>query len=236
MVGSTISCFIQSLAVNAMATVEVEITPAVPVVNSQISIAGNASANGGPVGASVPQPIENVVDYGISASTSTPVINAGDTATIQVKFCPATNMGYTGTITPGETTLPSIVTATAPTFNPSTVSLSGSSCATTTLSIATTARPVSTTSLWHRGSFYAAWLPIGGISLLGLGLGAGRKRRRWLAVAFLGLIAGVLLLQPGCGSTSSVTTATGGTAAGVYTITITGTPGPHTTQIRLQVD
>lgn len=235
-IGSTISCFIQNLAVNATATVEVEITPAVPLVNPEITIAGNASANGGPIGASVPQPIEEVVDYGITASTSTPVINAGDTATIQVKFCPATNDGYTGTITPSETTSPSMVTATAPTFNPTTVSLSGSACASTTLSIATVARPVSTASLLRRGPFYAAWLPIGGLSLLGLGLGAGRKSRRWLAAAVLGLIAGVLLLQPGCGSASTTTTATGGTSAGVYTITITGTPGPHTTQIRLQVD
>jgi hypothetical protein len=235
-VGSTISCFIENLAVNAMATVEVEITPAVPVVNSQISIAGNASANGGPVGASVAQPIEDVVDYGITASTSTPVINAGDTATIQVLFCPTSDNGYSGTITPSQTTLPSMVTATAPIFNPTTVSLSGSSCATTALSVATMARPVTTGSLLRRGSFYATWLPIGGLSLIGLGVGAGRRRRRWMAAAVLGLIAGVILLQPGCGSASTTTTATGGTLAGVYTITITGTPGPHTTQIRLQVD
>jgi hypothetical protein len=239
-IGSTISCFIPNLAVNAMAIVEVQITPAVPVVNSQISIAGNASANGGPVGASVAQPIENVVDYGISAFFAGPsskgVINAGDTATIQVKFCPATNMGYTGTITPSETILPSMVTTTAPTFSPTTVSLSGSACEFTTLSIATVARPVTTGSLLRRRSFYAAWLPIGGLSLIGLGLGATSKRRRWMAAAVLGLIAGVILLQPGCGSASTATTATGGTAAGIYTITITGTPGPHTTQIRLQVD
>jgi hypothetical protein len=57
-----------------------------------------------------------------------------------------------------------------------------------------------------------------------------------MAAAVLGLIAGVLLLQPGCGSASSTTTASGGTLAGIYTITITGTPGPHTQQVRLQVD
>jgi len=245
--GSTISCSIPTLAVctampcTVQASVEVDITPAVPVLpgNSQISIAGNASANGGAVGGSVPQPVENVTDFVVSASTSTPVINAGDTATIQVAFCPATNLGYSGTITPSQTTNPSMVTSPAPTFNPTSVTLSGG-CLGTTLSIATVPRPVTTGSLFRRGSFYAAWLPVGGLSLVGLGIGAaGRKRRRWLAGAALGLIAGVILLQPGCGSASNTTTATGGTLAGVYTITITGSAGTaatHNTQVRLQVN
>ena len=238
--GSTISCFITSLAVNATASVEVDLTPAIPVVNSTINIAGNASANGGPVGASVPQPTENVVDYGISAFISTPAggapINAGDTAVISVKFCPTSNLGYSGTITPSQSISPSMVTQAAPVFSPPSVTLPGSGCETTLLSIATMARPVATVHLLRRGAFYAAWLPIGGLSLVGLGLGASRKRRRWMAAAVLGLIAGVLLLQPGCGSASSTTTASGGTLAGIYTITITGTPGPHTQQVRLQVD
>jgi hypothetical protein len=238
--GSTISCFITSLAVNATASVEVDLTPAIPVVNSTINIAGNASANGGPVGASVPQPTENVVDYGISAFISTPAggapINAGDTAVISVKFCPTSNLGYSGTITPSQSISPSMVTQAAPVFSPTTVTLSGSGCETTLLSIATMARPVATVHLFRRGTFYAAWLPIGGLSFVGLGLGASRKRRRWMAAAVLSLIAGVLLLQPGCGSASSTTTASGGTLAGIYTITITGTPGPHTQQVRLQVD
>jgi hypothetical protein len=107
------------------------------------------------------------------------------------------------------------------------------------LSIATVARPVPVASLFRRGSFYAGWLPIGGLSLLGLGLGAGRKRRRWLAGAVLCLIAGAILLQSGCGSSSSGVSTGGGTQAGIYTITIQGSAGTgaaHSTQVQLQVN
>ena len=93
-----------------------------------------------------------------------------------------------------------MVTATTPTFTPTTRHAFGERAQTTTLSIATVARPVTTGSLLRRGSFYAAWLPIGGLSLVGLGIGAGRKRRRWLVGVVLGLIAGAILLQSGCGS------------------------------------
>jgi hypothetical protein len=100
------------------------------------------------------------------------------------------------------------------------------------------ARPVTTGSLLRGGSFYAAWLPIGGLSLVGLGLGASRKRRRWLAGAVLCLIAGAILLQSGCGSSSSGVTTGGGTVAATYTITITGsaaTGASHSTFVTMTV-
>jgi hypothetical protein len=109
---------------------------------------------------------------------------------------------------------------------------------TTTLSIATTARPVTTGSLLRRHLLYATWLPVGGLSLLGLGVSAGYKRRRWLAGALLGLIAGIILFQGACGSSSNSTTTTGGTPAGTYTITITGSSGAvsHNTTVTLIVN
>jgi hypothetical protein len=167
----------------------------------------------------------NVVDFSISASPTRQTINDGDTAQIQVIFCPTNKFGYNATITPSQTTSPSMVTANTPTFNPTNPTLAGSACTTTTLSIATVPRPVTSGSLLRRGSFYAAWLPIGGLSLVGLGIGAGRKRRRWLVGAVLGFIAGIILLQPACGSASSTNTTTGGTLAGQYTVNLVGNAG-----------
>lgn len=238
--GSTIPCFISTLAAGAVATVEVDVTPAITTTATQIQISGTVTANnsGITVVCSPAQPPANIVDFTITASTSTPTINAGDTATFQVVFKPTSNLGYNATITPSQTTSPSMVTATTPTFNPTTINLSGGGSATTTLSIATVPRPVITGILLRRGSFYATWLPIGGLSLVGLGIGAGRKRRRWLAAAVLCLIAGAILLQSGCGSSSSSAPPSGGTQAGVYNITITGSAGTgasHNTVVTLTV-
>ncbi|MGO9274344.1 MAG: SBBP repeat-containing protein [Terriglobia bacterium] len=240
--GSSITCTIPTLAANAEATVQVDVTPSIPVVNSKITISGSVSANGGLVGPSVSQPIVYVVDFAISAATPAP-INAGDFVTILVTFTPTpqNGSGYNAVITPSQSTSPSMVTASTPTFAPTTVTLSGTGQATTNLTIYTVPRPVITGSLFRRGSFYAAWLPIGGLSLVGLGIGVGRKRRRWLVGAVLGLIAGIILLQPGCGSSSNSNTpaTAGGTLAGEYTITITGSAGTgavHTYPVTLTVN
>jgi len=241
--GATIICNIPTLAVCTTtpppcspAAVEVDVTPSITTHGPQVSVSGNAGANGATAGTTTVTQTANVVDFTITASTSTPTINAGDTATIQVVFKP--NPQYSATITPSQTTSPGMVTATTPTFNPTTVALSGSGQGTTTLSIATVARPVPVASLFRSGSFYAAWLPIGGLSLVGLGLGASRERRRWLVGAVLCLIAGAVLLQSGCGSSSSGVTTGGGTQAGTYIITITGSAGTgasHNTQVTITV-
>ncbi len=238
--GSTVSCSIPYLAVNSTASVEINMTPAIPVLDFQIpGVAGTASANAGAVTGSVTQPTANVVDFEIPPPVVvTPIVSAGDTAVIQVSFCPETSYGYNATITPTQTTAPSMVTATTPTFNPTTVTLAGTACGTTTLSIATVARPVNSAGLRHRPWFYASWLPIGGLSLAGFGLAAGRKRRWWLA-GLLCLVAGLIMLLPSCGSSSTSVTSGTGTQAGTYTITITGSAGTsasHQTQVLLQVD
>jgi len=243
--GTQIPCNIPSLAAGSSAAVEIDVTPAISSNQELLSfgVSGQASANNGPMQTSSSQTVQ-VVDFGVTAQNSTPTITAGDAASIQVSFCPSNpSLGYSATVTPSQTTSPSMVTASAPTFNPTTVVLSGSACGTTTLSIPTVARPVNTGSLLRRGSFYAAWLPLAGLSLVGLtfgglSLGGGRKRRRWLAGALLGLVAGLILLQPACGSSSTTATTNGGTSAGIYIITISGAAGTgasHNTQVQLQV-
>jgi hypothetical protein len=92
--------------------------------------------------------------------------------------------------------------------------------------------------LFRRGSFYAAWLPIGGLGLVGLGFGAGRKRRRWLVPLALFFIAGAILLQPACSGKSTPNPTSGGTQSGWYTVTITGSAGSgavHTAKVSVYV-
>jgi hypothetical protein len=189
-----------------------------------------------------------VVDFTVSCTTTTPIITAGDTAAIQVVFAPAQpldgSLGYIATITPSDTISPSMVTSPTPTFNPINVPMTGNTSGSTTLSIGTVARPVNSGSLLRRrggfsASFYATWLPLGGVSLIGLGIGSGRKRRRWLIGAALGLVVGLILLLPSCGSNSNVATSTGGTLAGTYIITIEGSAGTgssHSCQLNLTVN
>ncbi len=197
---------------------------ATPTVQS-ITVTPQAGANGGGLVSYPPQQVQ-VDDFQVQAYSVTPTVTAGSPATIQVFFSPsASSTIYSGTITPSQSTSPSMVTSPSPSFNPTSVTLSGSGYQTTTLTIPTVTRPVTTGSVLRRGPFYAAWLPIGGLSLLGLGIGAGRKRRRWLAGLALGLIVGAILLQPGCGGKSTANPTTGGTQPGTYTVTITGTAG-----------
>jgi hypothetical protein len=237
--GSVISCNIPTLAVSATATVEVDMTPAVPVTRPTLTISGAASANGGPLSTPVQQLTVNVADFAITASPAAQTINAGDTATFQILFKPSSSFGYNATITPSQTTSPAMVTAAADTFNPTSITLSGSGTQSTILTVPTVARPINTGSLLRRGSFYATWLPIGGLSLAGFGIGLTKKRRRYLLASVLCLIAGAVVFQSACGSSSTTNTTSGGTQAGTYIITVSGSAGSsasHTYQVTLTVN
>ncbi|MBI3475079.1 MAG: SBBP repeat-containing protein [Acidobacteria bacterium] len=232
-VNATVLCNIQTVAVAAKVTVTVVLTPTTGT--TAINVNPSLSVNGGPFVSFASVPAVPVTDFTIGIAPTSVTINAGESTSFVATLAPNTDKGYAGAITMSDSGLPTGATGT---FTSSTVNISGSSAATTTLNISTTARPVSSGSLLHNGPIYATWLPIGGLSLLGLGVGAGVKRRRWLAGMLIGLVAGLILLQAACGNSSSSTTTTTGTPAGTYTITITGSSGSasHNQRVTLIVN
>jgi hypothetical protein len=83
--------------------------------------------------------------------------------------------------------------------------------------------------------FYALWLPVPGLALIGMGFGSRSSRRKNLMGLLLlcTVLAGLIVL-PACGSSSGGGGGggggNGGTPAGTYTVTISGTDANGVTQ------
>jgi hypothetical protein len=123
-------------------------------------------------------------------------------------------------VTGSGTPLPACSTSS---FSPDSVTPTTSGAA-STLTITTTG--ASSALLAPRKLFYAMWLPIAGMSLVGMSFGSTRSRRK-KAMGFLlmGMVMAALFLMPACGGSSGGGGGGGGggTPAGSYTVTITGT-------------
>ena len=219
-----VSCSLPSLQSGSTATVTIVLTP---TPNSQGS---EAFFNGGSVQVTGPGNIvlaqtsvpAQMSDFSLKVNPSNnSVAVAGDTATYQVQLTP--NPVYGTSISLACTGLP---TASSCNFTSNPVSLQGPGSS--TLNITTTARPVVTpaASLLTR-HFYAIWLMIPGLTLLGVGVGSGRSRRRVLGMFVLCVTFAMLLLLPAC-SSKNTQAPVSGTQPGNYTITVTATSGTDT--------
>jgi hypothetical protein len=161
------------------------------------------------------------VDFTITASADLGAVNPGSSATSTITV--TGENGYSKTVN-----LSCSVSGggtPAPTCSFSANSVSGSGTSTLT---ASTTGP--TGALFHRSNiFYAMFLPLSGLALIGTGFGcANSRRRKVLGFLMLYAILAALLLLPACGGGGSHTNPHGGTPAGTYTITVTGTDGTLT--------
>ncbi len=190
--------------------------------------------------------------YSTSVGTATPAsVSPGGSSTATVTLAAGT--GYTGNVTLSCTISPVVSGATAPgcgfgNTSPVTVTAAGGSATMTFTTVGPSAALFQRPLPEIKGSmaiarlnprarpsgtklqFYALWLPIPGLALIGLGLGSrGSRRKKLLGLLLLGMILASLLILPACGNSSS--SHSSGTPAGAYTITITGKDANGVVQI-----
>jgi len=228
---TNISCSIQSLQAGSTATIQIVLTP---TPNSNGS---SATFNGGSVlatGANNITPAQTTVpasmsDYGINVGPSSYSVSAaGQSAFYQVQLTP--HPVYSTSISLACSGLPTGATCL---FSPQAATLTGTSPSTSSLTISTTARPIVTpASLFFTWKFFALYVPLPGIVLLGIS--SGRRRRRVVGVFLLSLIALTLTLMPACSHTTTQPPVAG-TPAGTYTITVTASSGSDTKSQAVQL-
>jgi hypothetical protein len=165
----------------------------------------------------------SVNDFGVSVtSANTQTVNPGEQGTYQVQVTPTGPFPESVSLACG-TGLPSGATCKFSDVNP--IPNLNNGPQSRTLEITTTARVTTPASLNRPGGiFYAFWLPISGLALVGGGIS---RRKRWLMAIAVSALLGGMLLQAGCSNTSSSST-TSGTPAGSYTIPINATSGSAT--------
>jgi len=161
--------------------------------------------------------------YTIDGGTANPSsVIAGSTATSTITVNP--QPGYVGSIQLSCAISPMIQTsssATAPScsLNPTTVVVtSGGAPPTSTLTF-TSAKQGAASLDVPKNIFYALWLPIPGLALIGLGT-RHQRRKTLLGLLLLGLLLAALLASSGCVTYKHLGNV--GTPPGQYTVSITG--------------
>jgi uncharacterized repeat protein (TIGR01451 family) len=231
---STLTCQVGTLANAGTATVNVILTPSTPGTlgnSASVSVSNNNSLDPTP-GNNTASTSATVADYLLSVDNPTSVsVPAGQPATYTARITPVPT--FPNSISLSCSGLP---TATTCAFSTNPVpAITNSSPVTSALTLNTTARPATTAALNPmRGLWYAAWLPLLGVALAGVG-SSGRKR------ALMGLLLVIVLslgvLQLACGSDKKPTPPAGGTPAGTYTVNVAATSGSvsRTAQVTLVV-
>ena len=230
-VTSTVTCSIGTLNSGGTATITVNLTPTAQTtpLTSPGGLSNSIAASAPGAQTVTASSTAAVQDFNIAVQPGTPA-----TITVPAGVPGNFTIQVTGTLSnfPDSISLsvgaglPS-ATSTAWTTNP-VPSLTGSA-QTSVLTVTTTARVTTTGFLGHRSSaLYALWLPVSGMAFLGLGIGGrtSRKRRMFLGIMLVGFFS-LVFFQAGCGSSSTTSTTTG-TPAGIYTLTVNGTSGTAT--------
>lgn len=168
-------------------------------------------------------------DYQISIPSGSATIAAGQSAAYNISITP--QGGFNGTISFACSGLPAQSSCS---FNPATLTPSGSATS-TTLTIATTSRTTASARTVN-GPAMAALTGIGFLGIVFLGVPT--RRRRSLRLAGMLLLAfGMVIGIASCGGGSKPPTTVSGTPPGTFSVTVTATSGTttHSSVITLTV-
>jgi Beta-propeller repeat len=160
-------------------------------------------------------------------STSSPSpnpVSKGSSATSTITLTPQTGLSPTVALT---CSAPTGITCT---LNPTSVTPT-SPTSTLTINVSSTASLRSPKVIRGSTPFYALWVAIPGLALVGIGVGSvGSKKKSLLGVLLGCLLLAVLMLQIACGSSSSGGGGGGGGST-PYTVNVTGTGGGQTNSV-----
>jgi subtilase family serine protease len=181
--------------------------------------------------------------FAVTAGTPNPAtVSPGSSSQASVTVTPAN--GFTGNVTLSCSIAPVVSGSNAPTCSfgsTSPVSITNSSPVNATLTFTTVGS--SATKLNLHITFYALFLPMPGLMLIGLGFGRrgfgshgslkrGSRKSRMLSLLALWIVTAGLIVVPACGGSGNKSGGGGGgntgTPAGAYTITINTSGGTQT--------
>jgi hypothetical protein len=161
-------------------------------------------------------------DFTVSATPTSGTITPGQTATFTFTVSPVG--GYAGTVNFSCGTLPSQA---ACSFSPASVTPSGGSPASTTMTVTTAVSSAMLNPERRSGPSLPPWLPAGGLAMAGGICLVFTPKRIWRlntrsrGLCWALLLASLSLLVSGCGGGGNSSPSNPGTPAGSYTVSVT---------------
>jgi hypothetical protein len=175
--------------------------------------------------------VQVVPDFSLSASPLPGPVTAGGSATSTVTLAPSG--GFNGTVAISCSIITTASPAPTCSLDPASIALGAP--VTSTLTVRTTAAHASAAP--SRSIYYATWVPLGVLALLGTGFTS--RKRKLMGLLLFCLVFSSLLFLASCsgGSSSTGGGGTPGTPPGTYSITVTASAGAlqHSATVTLTV-